>query len=223
MSPKEIIEFPDPEFSDNDGLLCWGGNLKIETLIAAYSKGIFPWYSKGDPILWWSPPQRMILIPNEFKISKSLRAAIRKNNNVKFDTDFKSVIGYCAEVQREGQAGTWITDTMRHAYIKLHEAGFAHSVEVYENNTLIGGLYGVSLGKAFFGESMFHLKSDASKIALYHLVQKLLKWNFHFIDCQQNTNHLKSLGANEVERDYFLNLLKNALKTDSLVGNWNNL
>jgi len=218
--PDEII-FPDPNLAEEDGLLAVGGDLSPERLIQAYANGIFPWYSDGEPILWWSPDPRMILFPDKFKISKSLEQSIRnKNFEVYFDKDFESVINNCASSGRKGDAGTWITDEMQKAYIKLHEAGFAHSVETYLDDRLVGGLYGILLGKAFFGESMFHIERDASKIALYALVNRLTEWGFHFIDVQQETDHLKSLGAESISRNKFLKLLKQALKFPVVKGNW---
>ena len=152
------LVFPDPEQTNNEGLLCYGGNLETGTLLQAYSMGIFPWYDKFSPILWWSPPIRMILKPDMFKPSKSLNSLIRKNIfEIKFDNDFETVIAHCASAKRKGQKGTWITPEMKEAYIKLHNLGYAHSVEAWNNGKISGGLYGVSLGRAFFGESMFHL------------------------------------------------------------------
>ena len=218
--PKEII-FPDPNLAEKDGLLAIGGDLSPERLIEAYANGIFPWYSEGEPLLWWSPDPRMILFPDKFKISKSLGQSIRnKKNEVFFDRDFKAVIENCAITDRNGEKGTWITPDMQKAYINLHKAGFAHSVETYKDDKLIGGLYGISLGKAFFGESMFHTETDASKIALYSLVTRMKDWGFHFIDVQQETNHLKSLGAETVPRKKFLGLLVEALKFPMVKGKW---
>lgn len=215
------LVFPDPEKTNDEGLLCYGGNLESDTLLKAYSMGIFPWYDKFSPILWWSPPVRMILKPEMFKPSKSLSSLIKKNVfEIKFDNDFETVISLCASTKRKGQKGTWITSDMKEAYIKLHKLGYAHSVEAYAEGKLAGGLYGVSLGKAFFGESMFHIRSNASKAAFYYLVQHLISWQFHFIDAQQNTNHLKSLGAVTIERKEFLNLLQNALKYETIKGKW---
>jgi len=224
MFPKSVINFPDPRHTDKDGLLCWGGNLEVPTLLQAYSLGIFPWYNENSPILWWSPPKRMVIKPHELITSKSLRAAIRKQNyEVKFDTDFAEIIRNCANANRKEQDSTWITNDMQEAYISLHKAGFAHSAGTYTNGELVGGLYGVSLGRAFFGESMFYKESNASKIAFFHLVEKLKSLDFQLIDCQQNTTHLKSFGAYEVERDIFLNLLRQALTYKSMRGSWNKL
>ncbi len=223
LSQNHII-FPDIAEADDDGLLALGGNLEISTLLSAYKKGIFPWYSDEYPIMWWSPDPRMVLFPQKFILSKSLKHTLAQNTfEVKFDNDFKSVIEYCSSIRRKDQDDTWITSEMEKAYLNLHYAGFAHSVETYRDGKLAGGLYGVSLGKAFFGESMFFLQRDASKIALYHLVNLLLQWDFHFIDAQVETKHLKSLGAEMIPRtDFFIHLEK-ALLEPTLQGNWSQL
>ena len=216
----ELI-FPDPELSNEDGLLAVGGDLSVERLLLAYSNGIFPWYSKEPPILWWSPDPRMVLFPEKMKISKSLKSIINKNKfQVKFDVDFEKVIKCCADVCRKNGESTWITDDMINAYVNLHLEGFAHSVEAYYNGELVGGLYGVSLGKAFFGESMFHYMNDASKVALYLLVEKLKSLKFEFIDVQQDTKHLKSLGAELISRKVFLSILQKSLKHETIRGKW---
>ncbi len=215
------VVFPDPNLAEGDGLLAVGGDLSQERLIQAYANGIFPWYSEGEPILWWSPDPRMVLFPGNFKLSKSLKQNIRnKGFKVCFDRDCKSVINKCAIARRKEGDGTWITKEMQEAYIKLHDTGVAHSVETYIDDRLVGGLYGISLGKAFFGESMFHLERDASKIALYSLVARMNEWGFRFIDVQQETDHLKSLGAENIPRTEFLELLKGALKFSTLKGKW---
>lgn len=218
---NENLLFPDPNLADDHGLLAVGGDLSIQRLLLAYSNGIFPWYSEGDPIMWWSPNPRMVLFPDNFKVSKSMRQTIRnKKYKVLFDTNFKQVIENCAKLPREDQGGTWITKEMQEAYLDLHRAGYAHSVESYLNGKLVGGLYGISLGKAFFGESMFFKQRDASKVALYYLVEKIKKWDFHFIDAQTETEHLKSLGAVNIPRLKFLQLLKIALKSHTIKGKW---
>lgn len=215
------IIFPDPNLAEEDGLIAIGGDLSLERLIMAYANGIFPWYSQGEPVLWWSPDPRMVLFPNRFKASKSLKQYIRNSNfKVYFDRDFKSVIENCANIPRRESDETWITQEMQQAYIDLHNAGFAHSVETYLQDKLVGGLYGISLGKAFFGESMFHTEKDASKIALSFLVDRMNEWGFHFIDVQQETNHLQSLGAECITRTKFLKLLKEALKFPVVKGKW---
>lgn len=217
---KEII-FPLPEYAETNGLLAIGGDLCSERLLLAYSNGIFPWYSKDEPILWWSPDPRLVLLPENFKVSKSLRLLIKKNLfTVKFDTNFFEVIKKCADVVRTGQDDTWITNEMIDAYTNLYNLGFAHSVETYYNDKLVGGLYGISIGKAFFGESMYHTTTDASKVALFFLVEKLKKWNFDFIDAQMKTSHLISLGAKEISRKEYLELLKNSLKSKTKKGKW---
>ncbi len=214
--------FPLPELAEEDGLLAVGGDLSPERLINAYANGIFPWYSDDSPILWWSPNPRMLLFPKEFKRNKSLRRLVKKGiYEVRFDNDFEGVIRNCAIAKRENQDGSWITEDMVNAYKRLHELGIAHSVETYIENKLVGGLYGVAIGKAFFGESMFHTKTDASKVALWHLVDRLLDWEFDFIDVQQETNHLKSMGAKAMERENFLILLEIAVKKEGIINKWN--
>lgn len=213
--------FPHPHLAEDSGLLAIGGDLSTARLIQAYSLGIFPWYSEGEPILWWSPDPRMILYPEKFKVSKSYSKTIQQNNyQVKFDTRFQKVVEACSHMPRGGQQGTWITREMQGAYLELHRKGLAHSVEVYDQNQLVGGLYGVSLGKAFFGESMFHVHRDASKIALYHLVERVKTWDFKFIDAQIETSHLISLGAINVPRKVFLEQLKEAVHYPNKAGKW---
>ena len=217
----EKIVFPDPELADESGLLAVGGDLTPERLILAYANGIFPWYSKGEPILWWSPNPRMILLPQNIKISKSLDQTIRLNKyTTTFDNAFEEVIKSCKTAPRPGQTGTWITAEMQEAYIALHKLGFAHSVETWQNEELVGGLYGVSLGKAFFGESMFFKSRDASKVALVNLASFLQKHNFKFIDAQVETDHLKSMGAISISRPEFLELLKEAILLPTKRGKW---
>ena len=215
------IHFPDPEQATPEGIVAAGGNLEPETLLEAYSKGIFPWYSEGMPILWWSPDPRMVLFPDEMKVSHSLRQVLRSG---KFkclpDTAFPEVIEQCAKVPRKGEAGTWITPEMKEAYIRLHALGYAHSFETWHRGELVGGLYGVSLGSAFFGESMFHLTADASKVALYHLTQWCIQHDFDFIDAQTPTEHLASLGAREIPRKEFLRMLEKAMKKETVRGKW---
>jgi leucyl/phenylalanyl-tRNA--protein transferase len=217
----EEISFPHPSYSDKDGLLAIGGDLSSDRLLFAYANGIYPWFNDDSPILWWSPDPRMILIPGEFKRSKSLKQTIRRGKfEIRFDEDFRGVIKNCAETGGRGEEGTWITPDMVSAYVKLHESGFAHSVEAYLDGNLAGGLYGISLGRVFFGESMFHLERDASKVALSALVDRCLEWDFHFIDAQQRTEHLRSLGAKPVPRETFLSMLAGALKYPTLTGKW---
>jgi leucyl/phenylalanyl-tRNA--protein transferase len=189
------------------GLLAAGGTLTTERLLDAYRRGIFPWYSAGQPILWWSPDPRMVLIPRDLKISRSLGKAIRSGNyETRADTRFRAVMQACAE-PRSGQDGTWITDEMIDAYCALHERGIAHSIETWIDGELTGGLYGVALGRMFYGESMFTRAADASKIALVHLARQLERWQFGMIDCQVRTRHLASLGAREIPRAEFMRRL----------------
>lgn len=215
------LRFPDPALAEKDGLLAVGGDLSPERLLLAYKSGIFPWFGDDSPILWWSPDPRMVLFPGEFKRSKSLNQTIRTRNfETRFDTDFRNVIMHCASTKRKHEDGTWIVPEIVAAYSRLHEMGYAHSVETYRDGQLAGGLYGVSLGKAFFGESMFYLERDASKAALATLVGKMNEWGFHFIDAQQNTGHLSSLGARPIPRNQFLHLLKEAVAYPDKTGTW---
>jgi leucyl/phenylalanyl-tRNA---protein transferase len=217
----EDMVFPPPDYADPSGLIAVGGDLSSERLLEAYRVGIFPWYSDDQPILWWSPDPRFMLELDEFKISRSLQKTLRRKIfQVTFDRVFEEVIEACSVVPREGQRGTWITQEMRDAYLKLHGLGYAHSVESWFGGKLAGGLYGISLGKAFFGESMFHHKTDASKVALATLVEKLKSWGFHFIDSQMTTEHMMSLGAKEVPRRIFLKRLQSALRHSTKRGKW---
>lgn len=215
--------FPPVEnaLSDPNGLLAAGGNLSPQRLLEAYSKGIFPWFNENEPILWWSPNPRMVLFPHELKISRSLRRTLRKSRyQIRTDYAFSEVIQACA-MPRRGQPGTWINPEMINAYTELHEMGLAHSVETWMDDILVGGLYGVSLGKVFFGESMFSRAPDTSKIALVHLIKQLQYWEFGLIDCQVRTNHLETLGAREISRVEFgqkLNMLITELEPSN---KWN--
>lgn len=205
------VVFPDPSLADDTGLLAVGGDLSMERLLAAYSLGIFPWYEEGLPILWHSPDPRFILEPNELRVNRSLRKSLR-SFTVTYDASFEEVIDSCSSAVRPGQRGTWITKEQRDAFVELHELGFAHSIEARSfDGELAGGLYGVSLGAAFFGESMFFRRSGASKVALVHLVHRALAWGFRFIDCQVYTPHLADLGARERPRSWFLAALEEAL------------
>ena len=215
------IVFPPPDHAAADGLLAVGGDLSTERLLLAYQLGIFPWYSEGLPILWWSPDPRLVLEPADFRISRRLRQTLRKRRfRVTFDESFPAVIQACAKVRRRGQDGTWITGEMERAYIRLHELGYAHSAESWLGGKLVGGIYGVSLGKCFFGESMFFYEADASKVALATLVQHLKAWGFHMIDAQVTTRHMLSLGATEAPRKVFLKKLQAALQFATLRGKW---
>ncbi len=218
------IEFPDSTNATEDGLLAAGGDLSPERLIEAYSKGVFPWYSDGQPILWFSPDPRMVLYPNNFKCSNSLKRDIQSNRfEVRIDTAFEEVIRSCASVPRPGQDGTWITSDMIDAYIEMHHLGYAHSFEAFRRGRLVGGLYGLSFGASFFGESMFHTEPNASKIAFSQLVTFAKEHGFDFIDAQTPSSHLQSLGAKSVSRVRFLEELQSTLKFETLKGNWSNM
>src|SRR5688572_20062046 len=213
--------FPPPDYADPSGLLAVGGDLSSQRLLEAYRLGIFPWYSDDQPILWWSPDPRLILDLGEFRISRSLRKTLKKETfQVTFDRAFEEVIQACSSAPGSGQSGTWITEEMKEAYIRLHGLGYAHSVESWFAGKLAGGLYGVSLGKCFFGESMFHFETDASKVALATLVERLKAWDFHFIDAQMTTEHMLKLGAKEMPRRLFLKRLQSALSHPTKRGRW---
>jgi len=205
------IWFPPVTTATKEGLLAVGGDLSVERLLLAYHSGIFPWYNEGEPILWWSPSPRMVLFPENLKVSKSLQKTLQKKEfSITYNTAFQEVISSCAAIKREGQGDTWIGSEMGVAYQKLHELGRAISVEVWKENELVGGLYGIDLPtqKVFCGESMFSKVSNASKVGFYYLVEKLKKENYALIDCQVYTNHLESLGAEEISRTKFLQFLK---------------
>lgn len=202
--------FPDIETAlfDPDGLLAVGGCLSSQRIINAYQQGIFPWYSIGEPILWWSPNPRLVLFPNKLKVSRSLRKTMRKGEfTVTYDQAFPRVMQLCA-APREKESGTWISEDIYQAYVQLHQQGIAHSYEVWMEGELVGGLYGIAIGQIFFGESMFHKKTDASKIAFCSLINQLSEWGYQLIDCQVHTDHLCSLGAEEIDRQNFSDLLK---------------
>ncbi|MHB1922570.1 MAG: leucyl/phenylalanyl-tRNA--protein transferase [Chitinophagaceae bacterium] len=203
-SSPSIFKFPPLEQANPDGLLAIGGDLSAETLLLAYQSGIFPWYSK-KPILWWSPDPRFVLFPEDLKVSHSMEKELKKKTfEVTIDQDFEGVIKKCSSVMRKNQQGTWITWEMQQAYIRLNQMGFAHSVESWENNTLVGGLYGVRLGKIFFGESMFSEKNNASKVALITYVRQLRQEGCLLIDCQVFTSHMESMGAKNISRKKFM-------------------
>ncbi len=208
---KYSFNFPNPLYANDEGLIAHGGDLNPNRIITAYTKGIFPWYNQNDPILWWSPNPRMVLDLDEFKVSKSLGKTISKNiYEVKFDCNFEQTIIECANA-RKHKEGTWILDGVIEAYVKLHEMGFAHSFEAYLDNKLVGGGYGINIGNIFCGESMFAKKSDASKVALYYLVQRLKNNGFKLIDCQVPSSHLQSLGAKNISREEFLSLVEKSV------------
>jgi len=214
--------FPPPTqaLKEPNGLLAAGADLSVERLLAAYRRGIFPWYSAGQPILWWSPDPRMVLFPRELKLPRSLRKRLRRHDyDIRCDTAFEAVMRACAE-PRAGQDGTWITEEMIAAYGALNRRAVAHSVETWIGGELAGGLYGVALGHAFFGESMFTRVTDASKIALAHLTRQLERWNFGMIDCQMVTSHLAAFGAREIPRERFMARLAELVECDTLAGKW---
>jgi leucyl/phenylalanyl-tRNA--protein transferase len=200
--------FPSPRSANEHGVVAYGGDLNPNRIIQAYKQGIFPWFESDDNLLWWSPNPRMILYPEKIKISKSLKSVIKKNTfKVTFNRDFEEVIESCSNIKRLGQKGTWITSGLKESFLYLHEKGLAISVEVWKDSKIVGGLYGLDLGNVFCGESMFSKSSNASKVALVNLSSELKKNNYKFIDCQIPTEHLKSMGGEEVSRDDFLKLL----------------
>lgn len=213
--------FPPPQLAEDNGVLAVGGDLSEERLILAYSSGIFPWPHEGLPLLWHSPDPRTVLVPSEIHVGRSLEKSIRRGTyEVRLDTAFRQVMRGCSEKERPNQDGTWITDEMIEGYVALHRRGLAHSVEAWRGDELVGGLYGVSLGGAFFGESMFAEAPDASKVAFATLVRQLDRWGFDFVDCQVHTEHLERFGAVEWSRTRFLAALKKALKKPTRVGPW---
>jgi leucyl/phenylalanyl-tRNA--protein transferase len=211
------LRFPDTStaLDEPDGLLAAGGDLSPERLVAAYKQGVFPWFSQEDPILWWSPNPRCVLFPEKVHISRSMRKHLKKGcYRVTFDEAFIQVIQACAST-REETTGTWISPEMQEAYIELHQQGIAHSVEVWENEQLIGGLYGLGIGKLFFGESMFSFRASASKIAFIALCQQLKAWGYPLIDCQVHNDHLESLGATTIPRDEFIHYIRQYVETET--------
>jgi leucyl/phenylalanyl-tRNA--protein transferase len=214
------LVFPPPSHAE-DGLLAVGGDLSPERLLLAYRSGIFPWYEEGLPILWHSPDPRAVFVLDRIHVGRSLRRVLKRGGyEVRFDTAFVDVIRACKEMKREGQRGTWITDDMEDAYVELHRRGFAHSVEVFEGEALAGGLYGVSIGKVFFGESMFSFSPDASKVALVRLAEKLRGWGFSIIDAQVVTPHTEALGVEEWPREEFLEVLAREVAAPTRRGAW---
>ena len=216
------FEFPSLNLalSEPDGLLAAGGDLSVPRLLKAYANGIFPWYEPGQPILWWSPDPRMVLMPDSLRISRSLAKLLKRHRyTLSMDNDFAGVIQGCAETRRDA-TGTWISDEMQAAYCALHTASYAHSVEVWSEQRLVGGLYGVSLGQVFFGESMFSREANTSKLALVSLVKQLQEWKYKLIDCQVSSEHLISLGATEVSRESFCKKLLQLLAEPGKIGKW---
>jgi leucyl/phenylalanyl-tRNA---protein transferase len=220
--PSEPVFPPvDGALYEPNGLLAAGGDLSPARILTAYRQGIFPWYSPGEPILWWSPDPRMVLLPTGMRITRSLARTLRNGTyQVQLDTAFVDVIRACATAPRHGQVGTWITDEMQAAYRALHELGHAHSVEVFMDGELVGGLYGMALGRAFFGESMFSRRNDASKIALAHLCRHLDRREFGIIDCQMETAHLASLGARTLPRREFVATIRRLTADGTAAGRW---
>lgn len=202
--------FPPVEEANDDGILAVGGDLSPERLMLAYRSGIFPWFDEDEPVLWWSPEYRMVVFPEEFVVSKSMRNILNRNAfKITFNQNFKEVISNCSSIKREGQRGTWITDQMIEAYCKLNEMGIAKSIEVWQDEVLVGGLYGIDLGHVFCGESMFSKVSNASKVAFSFLVDKLKSENYQLLDCQVHNDHLESLGAREIHREDFMEIINN--------------
>lgn len=213
--------FPRPELAEPSGLLAVGGDLRPERLVLAYASGIFPWYDDSQPILWHSPDPRMVLAAGDLQINRSLAKTLRRGlYEVRLDTAFRAVIEACARAPRPGQEGTWITEEMIEAYVELHQRGLAHSAEAWSEGELVGGVYGVSLGSAFFGESMFATRPDASKVAFVTLVQQLARWGIDLVDCQVKTDHLARFGAVEQPRERFLAALGEAMTRETRLGPW---
>ena len=217
----DITLFPPAEEAEADGLLAVGGDLTKTRLLSAYRQGIFPWYEVGQPILWWCPDPRLVLFPEDLKISKSLGKVLRKDEfEIRFDSTFENVIKACADVRTKQGKGTWIIHEMQQAYNELHQEGYAHSVESWLNGELVGGLYGISLGQCFFGESMFSTVNDSSKVALVALAEFSKQVGIKIIDCQMTTKHLLSLGAKEIDRKSFLRKLNQYLEKPDIKGSW---
>lgn len=216
---EEMI-FPPAHLATPGGILAVGGDLSPERILEAYRQGIFPWYADQEPIIWWSPDPRFVLFPSEIRVSRSMRQILRQRRfNISFDQDFRAVITACQK-PRPGQAGTWISREMKEAYIAIHEMGYAHSVEAWQEEELVGGLYGISLGGCFFGESMFSRVSNASKAAFITLTEELSRRGFGLVDCQVRSPHLASLGARDIPRKQFTGLLQTLLRSETLRGNW---
>ena len=221
LSADIRFDFPDPESADENGIVCCGGNLSPGLLLSAYSQGIFPWFNDDDPIIWWSPDPRFILEPEDFHVSSSMKKLLKSGKyKISLDRDFLSVIQNCSTIFRPGQNGTWITPDMVEAYVELHRLGFAHSAEAWSEGRLVGGCYGVSLGKIFFGESMFSRESNASKAAFISLVWQLMDAETELIDCQVHTSHLESLGGKHIPRIRYLQKLAELIKKPDNNGNW---
>ncbi len=224
LDKEQFFRFPPVEQASPEGIVASGGNLSPGMLLSAYRQGIFPWFGPGEPVLWWSPDPRFLLFPEELHISRSMKTTMERGTfSFSFDTSFFEVIAQCSHVPRKGQNGeTWITESMIQGYAALHELGYAHSLEVWQGGELCGGLYGISLGRCFFGESMFSRVSNASKAALIFLRDQVQQHNFLFIDCQVYTPHLASMGARNVPREHFFTLLDEGLSFPDMQGTWNN-
>jgi leucyl/phenylalanyl-tRNA--protein transferase len=213
--------FPPPELAEENGLLAIGGDLSPERLLLAYRTGIFPWYSEGEPILWWSPSPRLVIFPDEFRTPKRLSRFLRRETySITIDHAFRQVITACSSTGERRAKGTWITNEMIDAYCRLHDMGFAHSIECWHGDELVGGLYGIALGGIFFGESMFSSRPDSSKTALVHLMKKLREWDFDLIDCQMRTEHLLQFGAREIPGEEFRKLLNRSMSRPDSEGSW---
>lgn len=221
LIPKNEVIFPHPSLADKSGILGIGGDLSPARILLAYHFGIFPWFNEDEPIVWWCPDPRFVLFPTKVYISKSMRPYLNGGKfRVSYDQCFEQVIGHCKSIKRESQDGTWITAEMEAAYIRMHELGYAHSVEVWNEDKLVGGLYGMNLGKCFFGESMFALESNASKFGFIKLCQALDKKGYTLIDCQQATPHLRRLGGQFISRIKFLDILKENRRNETIFSNW---
>jgi len=222
--PEDEISFPHPTLADFQGILAIGGDLSPERILLAYANGIFPWYNDDEPIIWWSPDPRFVLYPSDLKVSKSMRKVLRDGIfDITFDQNFRDIIVACSQAPRAGQDGTWIIKDIIEAYCKLHELGYAHSVEVWQEGQLVGGLYGISLGRCFCGESMFAKVSNASKAGFITLIKHLEPLGFDLIDCQTHSKHLESLGAKTISRADFLDYLKENQHKETFHGNWGKL
>jgi leucyl/phenylalanyl-tRNA--protein transferase len=221
LGPEDFFPFPSPSTADEWGVVCSGGNLSPGLLLSAYRQGIFPWFSEDEPLLWWSPDPRFVLFPEKLHVTGTMRKLLKKRRfELSLDRDFEAVIRACSSLPRKGQQGTWITEDMIEAYVELHRLGYAHSAEARLDGRLVGGLYGVSLGSIFFGESMFSREDDASKAAFIPLVLALREEGFTLIDSQVYTDHLAGLGAEEIGRNAYLGLLETALRSPTRRGSW---
>ncbi len=221
LSEDERYQFPHPDYANSEGILCCGGNLSPGMLLSAYSQGIFPWYNSDELIFWWSPDPRFVLMPGELHVSASMKKIIKKRLfMLSLDSAFDQVIEYCSKVYRPGQHGTWITRDMLLAYKELHRLGYAHSVEAWQDGQLAGGFYGIAIGSAFFGESMFSLKPDASKAAFIPFAWFLEEKGFTLIDSQVHTRHMETMGAKNISRRSYLELLDKAVKKQGFTGSW---